>query len=107
MELKDYQASALDDFTRWLDVLNDAQIQVDSAIVALTNEPGLMSASLMLFAITPKPPGSSCRPTAAFPPPPANTFHALTMPAVQFRISVSKFPQAGARPCWPPPPSSD
>ncbi len=37
MELKDYQASALDDFTRWLDVLNDAQIQVDSAIVALTN----------------------------------------------------------------------
>ena len=35
MELKDYQASALDDFTRWLDALATARTQVDAAIAAL------------------------------------------------------------------------
>ena len=37
MELKEYQTRALNDFTRWLNVLNDAQLQVDTAIVALKN----------------------------------------------------------------------
>ena len=37
MELKDYQARALDDFTRWLDALKSAQLQVDNAIAALKN----------------------------------------------------------------------
>ncbi len=35
MELKDYQANALDAFTRWLDVLATAQVQVEAAIAAL------------------------------------------------------------------------
>ena len=35
MELKEYQASALDAFTRWLDALDTAQAQVDAAIAAL------------------------------------------------------------------------
>ena len=37
MELKEYQANALDAFTRWLDALNAAELQVNTAIVALKN----------------------------------------------------------------------
>lgn len=35
MELKDYQASALDDFSRWLDALATARSQTDAAVSAL------------------------------------------------------------------------
>ncbi len=35
MELKDYQASALDAFSRWLDVLDTARSQTDAAVAAL------------------------------------------------------------------------
>ena len=40
MELKDYQASALDAFTRWLDALASAQAQSETVIAALQNVPG-------------------------------------------------------------------
>ena len=40
MELKDYQANALDAFTRWWDALASAQAQSDTAIAALQNVPG-------------------------------------------------------------------
>ena len=41
MEMKEYQASALDAFTRWLDALAEAQTQSDAAVAALQNIPGV------------------------------------------------------------------
>ena len=40
MELKGYQASALDAFVWWRDALAEAQAQADTAIAALQNIPG-------------------------------------------------------------------
>ena len=37
MELKEYQANALDAFTRWLDALEDARLSSEAGIVALRN----------------------------------------------------------------------
>ena len=41
MEMKEYQANALDAFTRWLDVLAEAQTQSDAAVAVLQNIPGV------------------------------------------------------------------
>ena len=41
MELKEYQASALEAFGRWLDALAEAQAQSDAIVAALQNTPGV------------------------------------------------------------------
>ena len=100
MELKEYQASTLDAFARWLDALEEARLSSEAGVAALQTARVDIPPDLPNY---PKLPGKKwCKP-ASWRIPPVSTSAARTTQAGPFRTFALKSRRVGARRYWPPP----
>ena len=101
MELKDYQASALEAFGRWLDALTEAQAQSNAAVAALENIPGVtIHDDIRNY---PKTAWQQLAQSGGVAESAGNYVGRTDEAGRPIPMSVSRFPPAAARRCWPQP----
>ena len=97
MELKEYQISTLDAFTRWRDALAAAQVQSETAVAALQSVGAVFR---MMSATIPKLPGNDWLKMAVWLKLPGNTSAAPTTLAGISRTFALKCQPAAAKRYW-------